>query len=167
MAHIPQSLIELHDVRFAVAERIEDTYEELRRSWWGKPGSLHIDAWGILDTVDGFEIQLKTKPQTEGENKLFFVNLGGYDKNEFAELHKNVFVVAKNASKAKVKALEQILHWQSHHKDYQYDIDGLIDVNNALANQNHFIHLTPNERHKLFEFNCGLIMLNELAPQST
>lgn len=32
-----QSLIELHDMRFVVANNIEDTYSLLRQSWWGFP----------------------------------------------------------------------------------------------------------------------------------
>ena len=39
-------------------------------------------------------------------NKLFFVNLGGYDPDEFTELHKNVLLVAPDAKTAKAKAKE-------------------------------------------------------------
>ena len=71
--------------------------------------------------MDGHDIHLKNEP-SDSENKLYFVNLGGYDRNEFTELHKNIFVVAPTASKAKVRALKQILDWESHHKDYQIRI---------------------------------------------
>ena len=30
-----KSLIELHDMRFVVANTIEETYDALRQSWWG------------------------------------------------------------------------------------------------------------------------------------
>ena len=29
----PKAFIELHDMRFVIAEKIEDTYEELKNSW--------------------------------------------------------------------------------------------------------------------------------------
>lgn len=48
-----QSLIELHDMRFIVADTIEETYKTLRKSWWGIPSSLHLDAWGVLNYADG------------------------------------------------------------------------------------------------------------------
>ncbi len=156
-----KSFIELHDMRFVAAEIIEDTYEELKRSWWGKPESLHLDAWGCLHYADGHEIHLKNEPPADMENKLFFVNLGGYDKNEFTELHKNVFVVAKDASKAKVKALKQILEWQSYHRDYQFDVEKIINVDSILADKNTYIHLSLNEQSIPFEFTCKFVPLGK------
>ena len=38
-----KSLIELHDMRFIIAPKIEDTYDELKKSWLGTPESLHLD----------------------------------------------------------------------------------------------------------------------------
>lgn len=37
-----KSLIELHDMRFVIANTIEETYDTLRQSWWGIPASLHL-----------------------------------------------------------------------------------------------------------------------------
>jgi len=37
------SLIEVHDVRFVIAEKMEDAYDTLRSEWWGVPESLHLD----------------------------------------------------------------------------------------------------------------------------
>src|SRR3954462_7690207 len=85
-----KSLIELHDMRFVIADRIEDTYPALKAAWWGKPESLHIDCWGALDSADGHNITLKPEPSS-GAERLYFVNLGGYDPGDFTELHKNVF----------------------------------------------------------------------------
>ena len=147
-----KSFIELHDMRFVVAKTIEDTYSELKKHWWGTPDSLHIDAWGCLNYADGYKISIKNTKPEENENKLFFVNLGGYDNNEFTELHKNIFVVEKNASKAKVKALKTILDWQSYHRDYQFEIDEVISVDSIL--NNHYIHLTPSTQILPFEFTC-------------
>ena len=35
--------IELHDVRWVVGSKIEDTYDTLRKDWFGSPKGLHID----------------------------------------------------------------------------------------------------------------------------
>ncbi|WP_454784636.1 DUF1543 domain-containing protein [Legionella sp. WA2024007413] len=148
------SLIELHDLRFLVANSIEDTYEGLRKSWWGIPKTLHIDAWGILKYADGYRIQVSQEQSEDHSNKLFFVNLGGYDKTQFTELHKNIFVVAGNELEAKQKALIQISDWQSPHRDYLYEVDHLLNVNSLLKNEGYYLHLNKQVDSQPFEFTC-------------
>lgn len=147
------SLIELHDIFFIVAEKIEDTYEEVKAKWWGVKKGFHIDAWGILESAEDYNITLTRQP-THIEEKPYFVNLGGYDSKKFTELHKNVFVIAKNESKAKVKALRQILNWESHHKDYLYEVENCCCVNNVTENKELYIHLEKTDKPKEFEFTC-------------
>lgn len=149
---ITGSLIELHDMRFVIADTIEDTYEELRQSWWGESKSLHLDCWGILKSTDTHHIVLKDQPTTSPE-KLYFVNLGGYDPALFTELHKNVFVVAENEADAKIKAVKQIADWGSPHRDYSYDIENIFCITQAMADKkNYYIHLQPTDKPQAFEF---------------
>src|SRR4051812_44142671 len=84
------SLIELHDVRFTVGKTLQSTYDDIRQSWWGTPDSLHLDCWGELTSADGYNISLKPEAP-ESEDKLYFVNMGGYAPDDFTELHKNIF----------------------------------------------------------------------------
>lgn len=158
-----RAFVELHDMRFVIAEKIEDTYESLKKSWWGTPESLHIDSWGTLKYVDGYNIKISSKPTQETENKLYFVNLGGYNPLEFMELHKNVFVVAPNPSKAKVKALKQILHWESYHRDYQFDVDDVIDVSQICSKEKLYIHLEPTDEIQEFQFVCKYTPIGKLT----
>ncbi len=153
----PNALIELHDIRIVIAEELEDTYEELRRTWWGAPETLHLDAWGVLNYADGHKIKISSKPQHDLGKKLYFVNLGGYDSSEFTELHKNVFVVAENESKAKVRALRQILGWQSHHRDYLFEAEKIIEISRLISANDLHIHLEPSETEEEFEFICKYI----------
>ena len=37
--------IELHDVRWVVGSSIEDTYDTLRKDWFGSPKGLYIDRY--------------------------------------------------------------------------------------------------------------------------
>ncbi|MCP0914438.1 MULTISPECIES: DUF1543 domain-containing protein [Legionella] len=148
------SLIELHDMRFVVANCIEDTYDFLRKSWWGIPASLHLDAWGVLNYADGYQIQIaKNKPEDD-VNKLYFVNLGGYDAKQFTELHQNVFVVAADESEAKRKAVQQIAAWQSPHRDYLYEMEQCLDLNTRLQADGYYIHLTRQNEPRPFAFTC-------------
>ncbi len=156
-----KSLIELHDMRFVVAESIENTYPALKKSWWGTPESLHLDAWGALHHVDGYDIHLKTQPAIDAQQQLYFLNLGGYDHKQFTELHKNIFVVAENAIEAKKKALNQAVGWEVPHKDYQFEVEKIVSVDTLLADQNFFIHLVPSQQTIPFEFTCKYVPIGK------
>ena len=155
------SLVELHDMRFVVAETIEDTYPALKASWWGRPESLHIDNWGELTSADGHDIYLKPEPVPEGQDQLWFVNLGGYDPAEFTELHKNVFVVAPNASKAKVRALKMILDWDAHHRDYQFEVEKSFCVADAARVMGLHIHLVKTDTPSPFVFTAKYLPIGK------
>jgi hypothetical protein len=149
-----QSHIELHDVRFCVGETIEDCYESLRNQWWGTPSSLHLDCWGELKYADGYNVKLVKNVSGNTENKLYFVNLGGYTKKEFTELHSNIFVVAPTDSKAKVKALKTIQHWDSPHRDYQYEVEKTVCLNDSIESYGYGILLEKTDIEQEFEFSC-------------
>lgn len=134
--------IELHDMRFVAAPSIHDTYDRLRQQWWGIPKSLHIDCWAELDQVDGYEVTLRPEPFT-GPERLYYVNLGGYAPGEFAELHKNMFLVAGDLSKAKARALKSVRGWDQAHRDDVYEAEQAFDLASAAGEQDLFIHLTP------------------------
>lgn len=148
------SLIEVHDVRFAAAEKMEDAYDGIRDSWWGTPESLHLDCWGELTSADGHNISLQKTPQAY-DGKLWFVNLGGYADGDFNELHKNIFVVAPTSSKAKVRALKTILDWKGHHKDELYEVEGIASISDILAKSGHHIHLEKTDNSVPFAFKYG------------
>lgn len=156
-----RSFIELHDMRFVVAKTIEDTYGELKKSWWGKPESLHLDAWGTLHWADGHEVAIKNVPASNEENKLYFVNLGGYDSKQFTELHKNIFVIAENDAAAKTKALQQNTDWETPHRDYQFEVEKVVSINDLISDK-HFIHLIPNQIEIPFEFTCKYVPIGKM-----
>ncbi len=150
-----KSLIELHDMRFVIANTIEETYPALRESWWGTPESLHLDAWGVLNYADGYDIVISDQPTTEVVEKLFFVNLGGYDQHQFTELHKNIFVVANDEAQAKKKAVQQVQNWQSPHRDYLHQVENIVNINGLFANDgSYYVHLKKSAAIKPFEFTC-------------
>jgi hypothetical protein len=156
------SNIELHDMRFCIAETIEDCHAELKEQWWGTPESLHLDCWGAVESADQYEVSLRLEPYT-GEDKLFFVNLGGYDSKQFTELHKNIFVAAPNDSKAKVQALKTILDWESHHRDYLFEVEKMVCLNEMVRERGLHIHLTPTANPKPFEFTCKYLPIGKAA----
>ena len=50
--------IELHDVRWVVGSKIEDTFNTLRKNWFGSPEGLHIDSYKKIRSIDGYKINL-------------------------------------------------------------------------------------------------------------
>jgi hypothetical protein len=121
--------IELHDVRWVVGSKIEDTYDSLRRDWFGTFNGLHIDSYKKINYVDGHKINLKKIQNDKSKNKkilkgniskknLWFVNIGGYDPNSMQEKHEFGLVVASTSIEAQKKAKYKWLNGcKKKHKD--------------------------------------------------
>ena len=104
--------IELHDVRWVVGSKIEDTYDTLRNDWFGSSKGLHIDSYKRIQYIDGHKINLINfendtieKNQLVKKNKskknLWFVNIGGYNPTSMMEKHEFGLVIASNKLEAK------------------------------------------------------------------
>lgn len=161
----PKANIEVHDIRFIVAPSIKDTHDQLRADWWGTPGTLHIDCFAEIAQVDGHDVTLSPE-RPKGRDRLWFVNLGGYDGKDFAELHKNMFVVAPNISEAKAKALATVQNWTDLHRDDLYDADDIFSLDEIVGGrmgagrggnvpgERLHIHLTPSADPRPLRFTC-------------
>jgi hypothetical protein len=145
--------IEVHDMRFVAAESMSDTYAELRRQWWGIKKSLHVDCWAAIESADGYAVSLQQKPYA-GAEKLYYVNLGGYDKGEFLEKHKNAFVVASSVDEAKARAKKLAKEWDQPHRDDMYEAEKAFALDNIFAGQRLFIHLKATPGIPDFGFTC-------------
>ena len=64
--------IELHDVRWVVGSRIEDTYDTLRKDWFGSPKGLHIDSYKKIKYLDGYKINLRNIKNLKIKKNKFF-----------------------------------------------------------------------------------------------
>ena len=104
--------IELHDVRWVVGSKIEDTFDTLRKDWFGSSKGLHIDSYKKIKYIDGHKINLinnernkKVKKQLVKKNNpkknLWFVNIGGYNPTSMQEKHKFGLVIASSKLEAK------------------------------------------------------------------
>tara|TARA_A100001388_G_scaffold262076_1_gene231421 strand:- start:88 stop:663 length:576 start_codon:yes stop_codon:yes gene_type:complete len=121
--------VELHDVRWVIGSRIEDTFPVLRRDWFGTSEGLHIDSYKKINYVDGYKINLRNLETKKLKNNkllnrntpqkyLWFVNIGGYDPSSMQEKHEFGLVVAKTSFEAKKSAKSKWLNGcQKKHKD--------------------------------------------------
>lgn len=145
----PKANIELHDLRFCVGETLQDTYAQLKASWWGTPASLHIDAYIQLDYVDGYRVSVETSdtPQTH-ENRLWFINCGYYENGVLAEGHAYRFMVGDTKPAVWRRALNSVRsEFHSKHKDNFVDVDEVLDVTASLFESGHHIRLTRDPSH--------------------
>jgi len=125
--------VEVHDVIVAVGECLEDTYAQLKNAWFGEQKGLHIDAWAQINGVafEGkkYQLHFTDAAPNQAEEKLWLINLGGYDVREFGELHRYVLVVAQNAMVAKQRGRAYFAaHWQKQHTDRVLDVDDSIAI---------------------------------------
>lgn len=145
-------LIEQHDVRLVVGTSLEATIPELRRQWRGLRRGLHIDSWVRVERLEGYRVRLHPAPSPElvpapaptqapsmaGE-RLWFVNIGGYDPDELLEQHAFGLFVARSAQAARAKARRTLLTAATQqHKDDLRAVDDCL----ALAElQGWWLHL--------------------------
>lgn len=124
---------EVHDVVLAVGDSLEEVYPQLKNAWFGEQKGLHIDAWaqiyGVAFEGKNYQIQFTDAAPNQADQKLYLLNLGGYDACEFGELHRYVLVVAQNAMVAKQRGKAHFAqHWQKQHTDRVLDVDDCIAI---------------------------------------
>ena len=133
---------EQHDIYFGIARSLKDLIPDIK-SFWKSSGNIHIDAWRIVNNVDGCKISITEKtPNDREENKLFFINLGGYKENEFEEFHYKILSVSKNKSEA-ISAAKKTTFFKhtgfgklavSHIDDkFGVDVDDIFEINDILT----------------------------------
>ena len=139
----PKANIELHDVRWVIGSKIEDTFDQLRNDWFGADNGLHIDSYKKIDSIDGYKINLRNKENNKPKNKIFkkdkipnkklwFVNIGGYDPSSMQEKHEFGLIVASSPSEAKTKAKSKwLIDCKKRHKDDIYVIKKFTDVDDC------------------------------------
>lgn len=133
---------EQHDVFFGIASSLKELIPHLNHFWKEAKGNLHIDAWREVNIVDGFKINVIERDHTtEGETKLYFLNLGGYRKGEFEEYHSKMLVTGNNSAEAIKKGKATFFYKEtgfkgaaSHVDDkYALDVDDVYAVEDILA----------------------------------
>ena len=68
---VDKANVELHDVRWVVGSKIEDTYEVLRSNWFGSLRGLHIDSYKKIKYLDGYKINLRNVENLKINNNKF------------------------------------------------------------------------------------------------
>lgn len=145
-------LIEQHDIFFGVADRVYELIEPINQHWPEVKNKWHIDSYRAITKVDNYTIKLTDSVESSiiedpNELKLFFINLGGYQRGSFEEFHYKLLVVALSQAEAIKQAKQSDFYKQFSYKDkdspfdaashiddkFEVDIDDIYNVNDLLS----------------------------------
>lgn len=166
-------ITEQHDVFFGIARELKDLVPRMHAFWPELKDDLHIDSWRQVSQVGNYHIKVIPKDQaTITENKLFFVNLGGYKPGDMEEYHYKHLVVAADIGKATQMA-KRTPFWKAHdagHIDdkFQVDVDDIYEVSDLLgtAFRDQFaLDISDSASQETDELHIGYLKISKLLKQ--
>jgi Domain of Unknown Function (DUF1543) len=132
---------EQHDLFFGIGRTLGHVKKDILDFSKEANGKIHIDAWREVQYVDGHKIVVSERNADSIQNeKLFFINLGGYKQNEFEEYHYKMLIVSPDKAIAIQKAKQTAFYKHtgfkgaSSHIDDKYgiDVDDLYEIEDIL-----------------------------------
>ena len=169
---------EQHDIFFGIAHNLKELIPAIIASWPEAHKKIHIDAWREVHFVDGHEIRVMEKMHAgkkfpNSTIKLFFINLGGYKKNEFEEFHYKILTACENKSAAIAASKKSAFYKHtgfkgatSHIDDkYGVDVDDIFEIEDILApafKENYALQLTPSPGCVEDPIHLGYLRLEKL-----
>jgi hypothetical protein len=166
---------EQHDILFAIGENPKALVPQILTFWPEAKGIIHLDAFRTVTLVDGFEISVveKSEENADQNNKLFFINLGGYKRGEFDEFHYKMLVVANSKDAAIVQAKQTAFYKHtgfagapSHIDDkYGIDVDDVFEIKDILPKalkKKYSLTIQPTTNTTTDELHLGYHKLDKL-----
>ncbi|MGJ1206022.1 DUF1543 domain-containing protein [Sphingobacterium lactis] len=165
---------EQHDVFFGIAAELKELVPALHTFWPALEGKMHIDSWRRVTKVDGFRIQVVERGAEENppEERLYFVNLGGYKPEDMEEYHYKQLVVASNLAEATKQAKESV--WWKHHTSshiddkYGIDVDDIYEITDMLPQafkEKYSLQLHPDAELPEDRLEVGYLKISKLLAQ--
>ena len=159
-------LIEQHDIFFGIANQVSELVDDINQHWPEVKNKWHIDSYRAISKVDNYAIKLvESSSPVESTNglKLFFINLGGYQRGSFEEFHYKLLIVAATQADAIKQAKQSEFYKAFTYKDkespfnaashiddkFEVDIDDIYNVNDLISNVRLLIEPITNESHEL------------------
>jgi len=177
-AKAPGRHVEQHDYFFGIAANLKDLIPDIKTFWRGTSANLHIDGWREVTTVEGYNIKVVPKAEADiaSPNKLFFINLGGYQSGKLEEQHYVVLTVKPDRALAMQEAKKTVffrnnsiagIKGANSHIDDKYgiDVDDIYNIDEMLgagAKQQYHIQITPAEGLPEDEIHLGYFRLDKL-----
>ncbi|WP_432709632.1 DUF1543 domain-containing protein [Pedobacter sp.] len=164
---------EQHDVFFSLAGSLKETIPHAKAFWPEAQDNMHLDAWREVTHVDGYEVSVVPKTSGPMENKLFFINLGGYKAGEFDEPHYKLLVVAPDLASATQQAKQTAFFKHTGftganaHIDDKYgiDVDDIYQVEDILPagfRDHYSLSVNPMPSQAIDEIHLGYFKLKTI-----
>lgn len=167
--------IEQHDVYFGIAHELKELIPEFIGFWPETNGKMHVDGWREVSQVDGQTITIipRLAKKNSFSHQLYFINLGGYKKDEFEEFHYKMIIASSDKGTAIQTAKQTAFFKHTHfggansHIDDKYgvDVDDICDIEEMLApaiKEKYAIELTPAREPVINELHLGYFKLDAL-----
>lgn len=147
-------LLESHNLFIGVGTELESMKAQMKKSW---PAATHVDAYMILNHVDGYDVRIRQGIPPESEFPMLVVaNIGYYKEGKFAEFHNLIPFVLKDEHDsilAKLKRDPDFAEGQSlgeavrshiddKHVVTAFDVDDIINVQSNLPG--YVVELSPS-----------------------
>jgi LysM repeat protein len=176
----PGRHVEQHDFFLGIGHSISELVP-LMRSFWPEAGnSLHADGWREVNYVDGYAVQIvpatTDNEQENASNRLFFINLGGYQPDRLEEQHYTVLTVQPDKAAAIAAAKKTVFFKtntikgtsaNSHIDDkYGIDVDDIYRVEDMLLPEQkaaYAIQLIPSADPKEDVVQLGYFKMDKLV----
>ncbi|MXN89662.1 DUF1543 domain-containing protein [Flavobacterium sp. Sd200] len=166
-------LTEQHDIFFGIGTSVTGLKKEMY-AFWPDGGQLHIDSWREVTQVNGYQISIVPKElATPQDEKLFFINLGGYKPGDLEEYHYKMLVVAKTMGLA-VRASKKTVFYKHYgfkgaesHIDEKYGLDvddahKVEDILPASFREKYSLLITPTNNITEDKLHVGYLKLGKL-----
>lgn len=129
---------EQHDIFFGIADELKELVPAMRKFWPEAKGKIHLDAYRIVNYVDGYKVAIQPRnvPNIINDQQLFFINLGGYQEGIFEELHYKMLLLGadKDLAVKNAKKSSFFKNYITPHIDDKYgvDVDDIFNIEEAL-----------------------------------
>lgn len=165
---------EQHDIFFGIGNSLSDVKTDILDFWTEANGRIHLDGWREVQHVDGYKIEVVEKNEAiSSQEKMFFLNLGGYKRDELEEFHYKMLVVALDKGAAIQKAKQTAFYKHtgfegatSHIDDkYGIDVDDIYEIQDILParlKERYSIRITKADDTKEDELHLGYLKIDKL-----
>ena len=168
---------EQHDIFFGIANNLSELLPGVISFWPEAKNKIHLDAWREVTAINNYSVKIIPRNDSDliqGMHKLFFINLGGYKKDEFEEFHYKMIVVAENMGdaikQAKLTAFYKHTGFEdapSHVDDtYGLDVDDIYEVQDLLPasiKNNFSIQVMPGDHLPADELHLGYFKFSKIT----
>jgi hypothetical protein len=171
----PARNVEQHDYFFGIATSLKELIPSIKAFWPEAGNSIHLDGWREVNTVDNYQIKVVPRDESQPASlkKLFFINLGGYQRGKLEEQHYAVLTVQEDralaiqSSKKTVFFKTNTIKGATSHIDDKYgiDVDDIYRIEDILTlehKEKYTIEITPAEDLPEDEVHLGYFQLHKL-----